>query len=125
MYPSQLKYSIEHTWLKLEEDNKIRIGITHYYQEQLKKIIFIELPKSDSMVIQNGAFGIIESSKATCDLYSPVSGTVIKVNNLLETEPDLINSDPYGRGWMIVVELSNPGELDSLLSVEEYLSLVE
>jgi glycine cleavage system H protein len=125
MYPGHLKYSKEHAWLKLEDDNKGRVGITHYYQEQLKKIVFVELPESDSIVIQNGAFGIVESSKATCDLYSPVSGTVVKVNSLLEIEPDLVNSDPYGRGWMIVVELSNPCELDSLLSIEEYLSLIE
>ena len=77
------------------------------------------------MVNQNGTFGIIESSKATSDLYSPVSGTVVEVNKLLETEPGLVNSDPYGQGWMLIVEFSNPDELDSLLSVDEYLSLIE
>jgi len=125
MHPSQLKYSVEHTWLKLEKNNMGRIGITHYYQKQLKKIVFVELPEVGSMVTQDGIFGVIESSKATSDLYSPVSGTVVEVNKLLETEPGLVNSDPYGQGWMFIVEFNNPYELDSLLSVDEYLSLVE
>ena len=125
MYPSHLKYSREHAWLKLEGDNRGRVGITHYYQEQLKKIVFIELPEVGAEVIQNEAFGVVESSKATSDLYSPVSGTVVEVNSPLETKPSLVNQDPYGEGWMFVVELSNPDELDSLLSAEEYLALIE
>ncbi len=125
MYPGYLKYSKEHAWLKLEGDNRGRVGITHYYQEQLKNIVFVELPEVGTMVTQNEASGVIESSKATSDLYSPVSGTVVEVNSPLETKPGLINQDPYGQGWMFVVEFSNPDELSSLLSVDDYLALIE
>ena len=125
MHPNQLKYSTEHTWLKLEGDKKGRVGITHYYQEQLKSIVFVELPEVGAVVTRNEAFGVVESSKATSDLYSPVSGTVVEVNSLLETEPGLINKDPYGEGWMFVVELDNPNELGSLLSADDYLTLIK
>lgn len=123
MYPSQLKYSTEHTWLKIKANNKGVIGITQYYQEQLNNIIFIGLPKIGAVVCQDGVFGVIESSKATSDLYSPASGTVVEINKLLESKPGLINSDPYGKGWMFVIELSNTDELDSLLSADEYKDL--
>ena len=125
MYPSHLKYSTEHMWLKIDADNKGVIGITHYYQEQLRNIVFIELPKVGTFVSQDGIFGIIESSKATNDLCSPVSGTVIEVNDLLESKPGLINIDPYGRGWIFTVELSNPDELDALLSADEYTDIIK
>lgn len=125
MLPSKLKYSKEHVWLKLEEGNIGRVGITHYYQEQLKKIVFVELPEVGAVVTLDEPFGVIESSKATSDLYSPVSGKVAEVNSLLETEPGLVNSDPYGQGWMILIELDNPDELGSLLSADEYLALIE
>ena len=125
MYPTQLKYSTEHNWLKIEEDNRAKIGITHYYQEQLRKIVFVELPKAGAVVCRDGVFGVIESSKATSDLYSPVSGTIIKVNNLLKSKPGLINSDPYGKGWIFVIELDNTDELESLLSADEYVDLIK
>lgn len=125
MYPSQLKYSTEHMWLKIEADNRGVIGITHYYQEQLRNIVFIELPKVGTFISQDGIFGIIESSKATSDLCSPVSGTVVEVNDLLESKPGLINSDPYGKGWIFTVEFDNPDDLDSLLSVDEYIDIIK
>ena len=124
MYPSELKYNSEHTWLRLEKDKGGRVGITYYAQEQLKEVVFVELPKVGSSVVHMEPFGVIESAKATNDLYSPVSGVVVEVNHSLENEPGLVNHDPYGKGWMIVVELSNPAELDSLLSAEEYQALV-
>ena len=125
MYPGQLKYSTENSWLKPEGDKKGRVGITHYYQEQMNNIVFVELPDAGALVTRDEVFGIVESSKATSDLYSPVSGTVVEVNSILETKPGLINKDPYGEGWMLVVELGNPDELDSLLSADEYLALIE
>jgi glycine cleavage system H protein len=125
MYPSQLKYNTEHMWLKIEADNRGVIGITHYYQEQLRNIVFIELPKVGAVVSQDGVFGIIESSKATSDLYSPVSGTVVEVNSLLESKPGLINIDPYGKGWIFTVDLNNPDELDVLLSADEYIDIIK
>ncbi len=124
MYPGHLKYDKEHTWLKQEGDNRGRIGITHHYQEQLKTIVFIELPQVGDEVVRNEVFGAIESSKATNDLYSPVSGRVVEVNRSLESEPILINRDPYGDGWMILVELSHPDEAASLLSAQEYEVLI-
>ncbi len=124
MYPDDLKYNNEHTWLRLEGDTKGRVGITYYAQEQLKEVVFVELPDVGADVVHMEPFGIIESAKATNDLYSPVSGVVAEVNHSLESEPNLVNSDPYGKGWMIVVELSDPAELDRLLSAEEYQAVI-
>lgn len=124
MYPSELKYNAEHTWLKLEGNERGRVGITYYAQEQLKEVVFVELPEVGTDVVHMEPFGIIESAKATSDLYSPVSGIVVEVNHSLEDEPGLVNHDPYGKGWMIVVELSKPAELDVLLSAKDYQTLV-
>jgi glycine cleavage system H protein len=124
MYPSELTYNPEHTWLRREDDKRGRVGITYYAQEQLKEVVFVELPEVGSNTVHMEPFGVIESAKATNDLYSPVSGVVVEVNHNLEDEPGLVNLDPYGKGWMIVIELSNPAELDSLLSAEAYQALV-
>lgn len=124
MHPSELKYSTEHAWLKREGDRKGRVGITYYYQDQLKNVVFVELPKIGTKVTRMEPFGVIESSKTIRDLYSPVSGTVVEVNHTLEVKPSLVNHDPYGEGWMLVIELSNPAELDSLMSARDYLALI-
>lgn len=124
MYPDDLKYNSEHTWLRLEGDTKGRVGITYYAQEQLKEVVFVELPDVGTGVVHMEPFGIIESAKATNDLYSPVSGVVAEVNHSLESEPNLVNSDSYGKGWMIVIELSEPAELDLLISAEEYQAVI-
>lgn len=125
MYPDELKYSEEHTWLLLDGTNRGRVGITHYAQERLKDVVFIELPAVGTEVVCMEPFGVIESVKATNDLFSPVSGIVIELNEILRDEPGLVNQDPFGKGWMIVVELTNPPELGSLMSAEEYRVLVE
>ena len=124
MYPDHLRYGREHAWLKIEGENKGRVGITYHFQEQLKNIVFVELPGIGAEVTQMEPFGVIESSKATSDLYSPVSGRVIGVNNSLESEPNPINRDPYGQGWMIELELAEPEEISSLLSAKEYMALI-
>ena len=124
MYRSELKYNEEHSWLKLEGDKLGRVGITHYAQEQLKEVVFVELPEVGAGVSYMEPFGVIESVKATNDLYSPVSGEVVEVNNALADEPGLVNEDPYGKGWMLVVRMTNIVELDSLVSSEEYRTLV-
>ena len=124
MYPGDLKYNAEHTWLRLKGDKRGRVGITYYAQEQLKEVVFVELPEVGTDVVYMEPFGVIESAKATNDLYSPVTGAVVEVNPDLEAEPSLVNQDPYGKGWMITIELSIPAELDSLLSAEEYQALV-
>ena len=124
MYPQELKYNEEHTWLSLERDDRGRIGITHYAQEQLKEVVFVELPEVGTEVSHMEPFGVIESVKATNDLYSPVSGQVLEVNSALEDEPGLVNRDPYGEGWMVVVRLTEPAEVDRLISADEYRALV-
>ncbi len=124
MYPSELKYNIEHTWLRLEGDKRGRVGITHYAQEQLREVVFVEIPEKGTEVVRMEPFGVIESTKATNDLYSPVSGIVMETNHSLESEPGLVNADPYGKGWMLVIELSNPAELDLLMSAEDYQAAI-
>ena len=125
MYPSDLKYNEEHTWFRLEGDELGRVGITHYAQERLREVVFVELPEVGDKVIQMEPFGVVESVKATSDVYSPVSGEVIEVNNALVDEPGLVNEDPYGKGWMLVVRIMNVGELNNLLSPEEYRKLID
>lgn len=123
-FPEDLKYTKEHDWARIE-GNRVVIGITDYAQQELGDIIFVELPEIDSTVEQMEPFGTIESVKAVSDLYSPVSGRVVEVNGGLENEPELVNTDPYGAGWMIIVAMSDPGELDSLMPAGEYTALVE
>jgi len=123
-YPDDLKYNEEHSWLKVE-GNKGRAGITDYAQDQLTDILFLELPEVGDQVKYMEPFGIVESAKSTNDLFSPVSGQVIEVNQPLTKRPGTINRDPYGEGWMIVIDMSNPEELDSLIPAEEYREFLE
>jgi len=120
MYPEELKYNPEHTWLKLEGDNLGRVGITQYAQEQLKEVVFVELPEIGTETRYMEPFGVIESVKATNDLFSPVSGTVVEVNESLKDEPGLVNQDPYGRGWMVVIRMGNPSEVERLITAAVY-----
>ncbi|MFC1920234.1 glycine cleavage system protein GcvH [Chloroflexota bacterium] len=123
MFPSDLKYHTEHTWVRREEGGKCRIGLTFFAQEQLQEIVFVELPSPGSEVEQSEPFGVVESRKVAQDICSPVSGKVIEINSRLELEPGLINSDPYGEGWMMLVEVSELSQLDSLMDAEKYQSL--
>jgi glycine cleavage system H protein len=125
LYPEELKYNPEHTWLKMETADTGRVGITQYAQEQLKEVVFIELPEVGTEVKHMEPFGVIESVKATNDLFSPVSGTVVEVNTALKDEPGMVNTDPYGKGWMVMVRLSNPVEVNKLVSADEYKALVK
>ncbi len=120
MYPEDLKYNEEHTWLRLEGGDVGRVGITTFAQEQLKEVVFVELPEVGTEVTQMEPFGVIESVKATNDLYSPVSGEVIEVNEALQDGPGTVNEDPYGQGWMIVIRMSDPAELDALVPADRY-----
>lgn len=124
MYPQELKYNEEHTWLRLEGNDRGWVGITQYAQEQLREVVFVELPEVGTEVSHMEPFGVIESVKATNDLYSPVSGEVVEVNNALEDEPGLVNQDPYGEGWMIVVRMTEPAEIDHLVSATKYEAMV-
>ncbi|MFJ7977909.1 glycine cleavage system protein GcvH [Peribacillus sp. NPDC096379] len=117
---ANLLYSKEHEWVEQLEGNRVRIGISDYAQKALGDIVFVENPEIDDEVIVNETMGTIESVKAVSELYSPVSGTVVAVNEELEGAPETINENPFEAGWLIEVEISNPEELESLLNEEEY-----
>jgi glycine cleavage system H protein len=122
------KFTKEHEWAKLEEDNLVTVGITDFAQEKLGDIVSIELPKEGDEVHKDEAMGIIDSQKASAELYAPVGGIVVEINELLEDDPSLINSDPYEDGWMVRIEAEAADELDDLMSAvdyEEYLTELE
>jgi len=124
-FPEELKYSKTHEWVRPEGENEVVIGISDYAQQELGDIVYLELPEEGDVVEKDSAFGVIESTKATEDLYSPVSGTVVEVNTPLIDSPEVINEDPYGDGWMIRVELSEPKELEDLMNAEEYQDYIK
>jgi len=125
--PSDRQYTKEHEWLKIQdpESNLAIVGITHYAQEQLGDVVFIDMPEIGSNLVHMEKMGEIESVKAVSDLFSPVSGEVIKTNSELLDRPELINEDPYNEGWILQVILSDTGELGSLISADEYQSFTE
>ena len=125
MYPDDLKYSSEHEWARFADGDTVEVGITHYAQDSLGDVVFVELPEVGSRVDQFDKFGEIESVKAVSDLFSPVSGTVTSVNEDLEQSPELVNSDPYGDGWIMEVKLDDPSELDELMDSETYQGTLE
>ncbi|GEB30752.1 MULTISPECIES: glycine cleavage system protein GcvH [Brevibacillus] len=117
-------YSREHEWVEVLSETRVRVGITDFAQNQLGDLVFVELPQVGAEVVANQSMGSVESVKAVSDLFSPVSGKVVEVNSELEDSPEVINSDAYSGGWMIVVEISNPDELSELLSAEQYADFV-
>jgi len=120
--PGELRYTKEHEWAKLEGD-KARVGITAFAQEQLGDVVFVELPKVGAKVTALKTFGVVESVKAVSDLFAPVTGEVVEVNAELPKQPELVNTDPYGKGWMLVIRMSSPKELDGLMSAADYEKL--
>lgn len=122
--PKELRYSEEHEWVALD-DNIATIGITDYAQEQLGDIVYIELPETGTEVTKDDKFGVIESVKAVSDIYAPVTGTVVTVNTGLPNTPGTVNEEPYGDGWMIRVEMSDPDELNDLMTAAEYKKFIE
>ncbi len=122
-FQEDLFYSREHTWVRVD-GNIATVGISDFAQEQLGEIYSVELPEPDAEVEQDEPFGVIESSKSVAELISPVSGEIISVNEDIEDDMGVINSDPYGTGWLIVVELSDLDELNNLLDAEEYREYV-
>lgn len=121
--PSDRRYSREHEWVWVE-DSLGTVGITDFAQDQLGDIVYLDLPAVGTPVQQFGKLGEIESVKAVSDLYSPVSGEVVEVNQAAIDQPELVNQDPYGRGWLVQVRLDNPSELGALLSAEDYARLI-
>jgi glycine cleavage system H protein len=123
-YPAELRYTREHEWARVE-GKRARVGITHYAQDQLGDVVFVELPKVGARVTQMQAFGVVESVKAVSDLFAPISGVVVEVNQELTKQPERVNRDPYGTGWLIVVELANPAEAEKLMSATQYEEFLE
>ncbi len=122
--PADLFYTNEHEWVR-QEDGVVRVGITDYAQEELHEIVMVELSSAGTTIKANEVFGTVDSVKATSELFSPVSGEVVEMNEKLEEAPELVNNDPYGEGWMIVIKLSNPDEIKDLMNAEAYKSFIE
>ena len=119
-YPDALRYSTEHEWLRLDSETTGTVGITEYAAEELGDVVFVELPAVGDDVTVMGQFGEIESVKAVSELYSPVSGEVIERNDRLNDEPELVNDSAYDDGWMIKVRLTDPSEVDALMTADQY-----
>jgi glycine cleavage system H protein len=123
-FPKDLKYSRTHEWVRVE-GKEVVVGITGYAAEELGDIVYVELPEEGDALEQDTAFGVVESVKATADLYAPLSGKVVEINEPLEDAPEVMNEDPYGDGWMVRLLLSNASELDDLLDAKAYSEFVE
>jgi len=121
--PENYKYTEEHEWVSVE-NNVATVGITDYAQGELGDVVFVELPQLNTTLTQMDAFGTIEAVKAVSDLFAPVSGTVLEINEILIDSPETINKDPYGEGWMIKIQMSDPTELNNLLGAEDYKSKI-
>ena len=121
--PEGLRYTREHEWAR-DDGGRVRVGITAYAQEQLGDVVFVELPKVGARVTRMQGFGVVESVKAVSDLFAPLDGTVAEVNGELARAPELVNQDPYGRGWMVVITPADPGQLVSLMTARQYADFI-
>lgn len=119
MIPSNLRYHQEHEWARVE-GKQATIGISHFAQDALGDIVFIDLPKVGTNVTAGGQIGEVESTKTTSTIYTPVSGTVAKINGDLKDHPESVNSDPYGKGWMAVIDLTDPADVEKLMTAQQY-----
>ena len=125
MNPSDRKYTKEHEWIRPDGDSGNLIGITHYAQDHLGDVVYLDLPSAGTNLVQFDKLGEVESVKAVSDLFSPISGGVLEVNQDAVDHPELVNEDPYGKGWLLRVRASDPSEFDTLLTVEQYDSLLK
>jgi glycine cleavage system H protein len=123
-FPSALRYTQEHEWIKLEEGNIATIGITDFAQGELGDIVFVEIETLGQELAENDIFGTIEAVKTVSDLFIPVTGKIIEVNPLLADAPETVNTDPYGDGWLVKIEVQNPGDIEKLLDVDAYKSVI-
>ncbi|ABO68301.1 MULTISPECIES: glycine cleavage system protein GcvH [Geobacillus] len=121
--PKELRYSKEHEWVRVEGD-KVRIGITDFAQSELGDIVFVELPEVGTEITANEPFGSVESVKTVSELYAPISGTIVEVNESLNDNPEYVNESPYEKAWMIVIEPKDLSEVDNLLTAEQYAAMV-
>jgi len=122
--PDDLRYTSDHEWARLE-DGRVRMGITDYAQDALGDVVYVQLPEVGTTVESGGTFSEIESTKSVSDIYAPVSGTVVEVNDDLADAPQRVNEDPYGDGWICVIECNDPSEVEGLLDAEAYRKLIE
>ena len=122
--PEDLRYTAEHEWVRAADGNSLRIGITDYAQDALGDIVYVDIPPAGTAVTGGQTFGEVESTKSVSDIYSPVTGTIVERNDELDKSPELINTDPYGQGWLVVIELTDAGELDQLMDAAAYTELV-
>ena len=123
--PGQLRYSPDHEWARLEADGRVRVGITDYAQDALGYVVFIDLPSLGENIEAGSSIGEVESTKSVSDIYAPLSGTVVEVNDLLTDAPEKLNDDPYGDGWICVIEPFNPADYEGLLDAAGYAALIE
>ena len=123
MYPENFRYTKEHEWVLVEGDTGT-IGITNHAQEELGDIVYVELPKPGAHFEQSSSFGSVESVKAVSDIYSPASGDVTEINAALADTPEKVNDDPYGEGWLIKLKLSNPSQVDGLMTAAQYTEYI-
>lgn len=121
--PDQLRYSTDHEWIAVS-GNRVRVGITDYAQDALGDVVYVQVPVVGAAVKAGDSFGEVESTKSVSDVYAPVSGTVVSVNESLSDAPETLNSDPYGDGWLCEIEVSDPTELDALLDAAAYAALI-
>jgi glycine cleavage system H protein len=122
-FPAELKYTEDHEWIRVE-GNEAYVGITDYAQSELGEIVFVDIPTEGESLEKEDVFGSIEAVKTVSDLFMPVSGDVLEVNAALEDQPELVNGEPYGKGWLIKITVANPGELDELLSAADYQTVI-
>ena len=124
MHPDTLQYTPEHEWVEVDDDGSLRAGITDYAQQQLGDVVFVQLPEIGTTVAAGEPCGEVESTKSVSDVYAPVSGTVVARNEALEASPELVNSDPYGEGWLLRIEPGEGVTLDDLISAQAYRILI-
>ena len=122
--PAELRYSEEHEWVKTE-DGKVRIGITEFAQSELGDIVFVELPQVGDELVADEPFGSVESVKTVSELYAPISGKVVEINEELEDSPEFVNESPYEKAWMVVIEPTDASQIENLLTAEKYAELIE
>jgi glycine cleavage system H protein len=122
-FPAELKYTKDHEWVKLNGDSAV-VGITEFAQRELGDIVYIDVPSVGKVVTREDIFGTIEAVKTVSDLFMPLTGTITEINALLDSRPELVNSDPYGDGWMVKVAIDNIADADNLLSAEDYKKLI-
>jgi glycine cleavage system H protein len=123
--PEELRYTEEHEWIAIKDGGTVRVGITEYAQDQLGDVVFVDLPDEDKQVGAGDVFGEVESTKSVSELFAPLAGEIVAVNHAVADSPELINSDPYGEGWLIEIRLDDPTSVDSLLEAEAYQALIK